>query len=101
MPPLAFLAQSRISGRAPALWLPLSSRERGLGGEVRGLATASGERSAHPGDGAEQRARNHDALNLVRALEDLGDLDVAHVALDRPVAHVARAAEHLYRVGGD
>src|SRR3979490_2091163 len=41
------------------------------------------------------------ALDLVGALEDLGDLGVAHEAIDREVAHVAGAAEDLHRVGRD
>src|SRR5207302_494061 len=41
------------------------------------------------------------ALDLVGALEDLHDLHLAHVALDREVGGVAVAAEHLYGVGRD
>src|SRR5205823_13586513 len=44
------------------------------------------------------RPRNHDALDLVRALVDLGDLGVTHHALDRIVVHVAEAAQHLDRL---
>src|SRR5882757_5652689 len=44
-------------------------------------------------------AGDHQALDLVGALEDLVDLGVAHEALDLEVAHVAGAAEDLYRVG--
>jgi hypothetical protein len=44
----------------------------------------------------------HDhALDLVGALVDLGDLGVAHHALDGVVAHVTVAAEQLHRVGGN
>src|SRR4051812_32002748 len=39
-------------------------------------------------------------LDLVGALEDLHDLGLAHVALDREVAGVAVAAEDLDGVGG-
>src|SRR4051812_29448534 len=48
-----------------------------------------------------EAARDHETLDLVRALIDLGDLGVAHVALDRILAHVAVAAEHLYGLDGD
>src|SRR5215210_2602995 len=46
-------------------------------------------------------AGDHEPLDLVRALVDLRDLRVAHHALDRVFLHVAVAAEHLHRVGGD
>ena len=39
--------------------------------------------------------RDHQALDLVRALVDLRDLRVAHHPLDRVLVHVAVAAEHL------
>jgi hypothetical protein len=42
-----------------------------------------------------------EALNLVGALEDLGDLGLAHVALDAVIPRVAGTAEHLNGVGGD
>src|SRR3954466_7011990 len=41
------------------------------------------------------RAGDHEALDLVRALVDLGDLCVAHHPLDRILVHVAVAAEDL------
>ncbi len=44
--------------------------------------------------------RDHQALNLVGALEDLHDLGLAHVSLDAIVAGVPGAAEHLHGVGG-
>ena len=43
---------------------------------------------------------DHHPLDLVGALEDLHDLRLAHVALDRELAGVAGAAEHLDGVGG-
>ena len=43
---------------------------------------------------------DHDALDLARALVDLGDLRVAVVALDRELLRVAVAAEHLDRLAG-
>src|SRR5699024_212012 len=49
----------------------------------------------------EQLSCHDHALDLVGALVDLGDLGVAHHALDGEVAGVARAAEELHGVGGD
>src|SRR3954463_2066955 len=49
---------------------------------------------------AEDRASDHEALDLARALVDLRDLRVAVVALDRKLLRVAVAAEHLDRLGG-
>ena len=49
----------------------------------------------------QQIARDHHALDLVGAFEDLGQLGVAHHALDRIVHGVAVAAEDLHGVGGD
>src|SRR3954452_13571915 len=40
------------------------------------------------------------ALDFVRALVDLGDLRVAHHALDRVVVHVAVAAQYLHGLDG-
>src|SRR3954452_16181120 len=42
-----------------------------------------------------ERACDHETLDLVRALVDLRDLGVAHVAFDRVLVDVAVAAEHL------
>jgi hypothetical protein len=39
-------------------------------------------------------------LDLVGALVDLGDLGVAHHALNRKILGVARTAEQLHGVGG-
>src|SRR6266446_1458753 len=47
----------------------------------------------------EDRARNHEALDLARTLVDLGDLRVSVVALDRELLRVAVAAEDLDRLG--
>src|SRR5919205_3803594 len=60
-----------------------SSRSRGTGG----LQT-------------EDRPRDDDALDLARALVDLGDLRVAVVALDRELLRVPVAAEDLDRLAG-
>src|SRR5690606_30259574 len=49
----------------------------------------------------EQGAGHDDPLDLVGALVDLGDLGVAHHALDREVGGVTGAAEELDGVGGD
>src|SRR5690348_1851902 len=48
---------------------------------------------------AEDRARDHEALDLARALVDLRDLRIAVVALDRKLLRVAVSAEHLDRLG--
>src|SRR5262245_6000930 len=48
---------------------------------------------------SENRARDHEPLDLARALVDLGDLGVAVVALDRELLRVAVAAEDLDRLG--
>src|SRR5512133_629864 len=45
-------------------------------------------------------ARNHETLDLVRALVDLRDLRVAHHPLNGVLLHVAVAAEDLDGVGG-
>src|SRR3954447_16472955 len=47
---------------------------------------------------AENRASDHEPLDLARALVDLRDLRVAVVALDRIVLRVAVAPEHLNRL---
>ena len=49
---------------------------------------------------AQQAPGDHHALHLVGALVDLGDLGVAHHALDREVLRVPGAAEQLDGVGG-
>src|SRR3569832_2273389 len=47
----------------------------------------------------EDRPRDHEPLDLARALVDLGDLRVPVVALDRELLGVAVAAEDLDRLG--
>src|SRR5436305_5405474 len=49
----------------------------------------------------QQAPRNDDALNLVGALVDLGDLGVPEVPLHREVLDVAIPAEELDAVGRD
>src|SRR6476620_204180 len=50
---------------------------------------------------AQQLTGDDQALDLVGALEDLGHLGLAHVALDREVLRVTVATEDLDRIGGD
>src|SRR6478736_1413614 len=49
---------------------------------------------------AEQRAGDHEPLDLARSLVDLGDLRVAVVALDRELLRIPVAAEDLDRLAG-
>src|SRR4051812_35031837 len=70
-----------------------------------GVASAEGAalsarrgRSAFARDLAEQRPRDHEPLDLARALVDLGHLRVAVVALGRELLRVAVAAEDLDRL---
>ena len=48
-----------------------------------------------------QVLRNGHALNLVRALEDLENLRIAHELLNRVILAEAIAAEHLHRIGSN
>src|SRR5699024_7213520 len=50
---------------------------------------------------AENVAGDNDALDLTRALVDLGDLGIAHHALNRVILGVAVAAVDLDCLGGD
>src|SRR5919106_1080298 len=50
---------------------------------------------------AQQLLGDDEPLDLAGALVDLHDLGVTHEALDRELARVAVAAEHLHGVGGD
>src|SRR4051795_1333566 len=62
-------------------------------------ATAAANRIRRTGGAtpsAPHRAGDHEALDLVRALVDLGDLRVAHHPLDRVLVDVAVPAEHLH-----
>ena len=63
----------------------------------------AGRRAAtQPLAGAPQDLARHDlAVDLVRALVDLGALGVAHQALDAGLARVATRAEQLDRIGRD
>ena len=67
----------------------------------RRLSRPPGWAAAYVRSALEQLAGHDDALDLVGALVDLGDLGVAHHPLEREVAGVAGAAEQLDRVGGD
>src|SRR5258707_209708 len=67
-------------------------------GPGRGRAPRWGWRSALSRRLAQQRPGDDQALDLARALVDLGDLGVAVVALGGELAGVAIAAEHLDRL---
>src|SRR3954462_10791718 len=62
---------------------------------VKAIRRPVGQRESIVGLTLPERSRDHEALDLVRALVDLRDLGVAHVALDRLFRHVAIPAEHL------
>ena len=65
------------------------------------IAVAGGsDRGRVKGSRPRERAADNQPLNLVRSLDDLQHLGLAHIALRGVVRHVARAAEHLYGVGG-
>src|SRR6476661_7123218 len=75
-----------------------------IGGTEPMLAIAAWQRNICPAGGGKarfagalQRAGDHQALDLVGALVDLGDLGVAHHPLDRILADVAISAEDLDR----
>ena len=72
--------------------------QRGSLRQRRGSAPAGS--GATPHRLAEQRAGDHEPLDLARALVDLGDLGVAVVALGRELLRVAVAAEDLDRLAG-
>src|SRR5881628_875000 len=61
----------------------------------------NGARRSSGRSSAGQLAGDHHALDLVGALVDLGDLCVAHEALDGILARVAVAAEDLHGIGRD
>ena len=66
-----------------------------------GAGDSNGSASSSTAHGlAEQRPRDHEPLDLARALVDLGDLRVAVVALGRELLRVAVAAEDLDRLAG-
>src|SRR6476469_1361330 len=75
--------------------IPASYGARTVGNAAPAVRSEVG---LHPG---EELAGDDDALHLVGAFVDLGDLGVAHHPLDRVVAGVAVAAEHLYGVRRD
>src|SRR6266508_2144483 len=62
----------------------------GRGGNQRALANTGQEKRALL---LEHLARDHEPLNLIRALVDLRDLGVAHHSLHRVLLHVPVAAE--------
>src|SRR3954447_18296560 len=66
-------------------------------------ATAAAKRIRRTGGAtpsAPHRAGDHEALDLVRALVDLGDLRVAHHPLDGVLVDVAVSAKHLDGLDG-
>src|SRR5206468_3682944 len=71
------------------------------------LAYSNSSRSRASADAGEQErprllhhlARDHEPLDLLRSLVDLGDLRVAHEALGRVLLDVAVATEDLHGVG--
>jgi hypothetical protein len=67
------------------------TRRAGAGSSMR----SAGSRA----EAAQQLPRDHDPLDLVRALVDLRDLGVAHHPLDRVLLDVPVAAEDLHGVG--
>src|ERR1022692_3094329 len=78
-------------------WMPSSFMVRSSG---KKLACSNISRQERPAL-THHLARDHEPLDLLRALVDLRDLRVAHEALDRVLLDVAVAAEDLHRVGGD
>src|SRR5207247_10780441 len=102
--PAARVQTSPYCPRAAGRWIatPAPPRRRE---ESHGVHR-SGAASADAGEQERARllqhlARHHETLDPLRALVDLRDLRVAHVALDRVLADVPVAAEDLHRVGGD
>src|SRR5262249_9434702 len=65
-----------------------------------GASRLANRRQSRPALLAHHLAGDHEPLDLVRALVDLGDLRVAHHPLDRVLLHIAVAAEDLDGVGG-
>src|SRR5439155_3746023 len=70
-----------------------------FGDHLLGLASSSHDENLH--EPLQDLPSDDHTLDLIGALVDLGDLGVAHHALNRVLAHVPVAAEDLYRVGGD
>src|SRR4051794_11107162 len=72
-----------------------------IGDSGRQTVPCGGRNRSGSRPGSPHRPRDDDALDLVGALVDLGDLGVAHVALDRILLDVAVAAEDLDGLDGD
>src|SRR6266404_9443703 len=88
--PAAVPAAFRPTFRKVRRWTRDGARRSLIDSSVRGWRSGL----------AQELLGDDHALDLVRALVDLGDLGVAHEALDRELAGVAVAAEDLHRVGG-
>jgi hypothetical protein len=94
--------ERKCSPGSQGLHEPAQGAQRACEGHDRVDAVA--HRSTPPVGSTEpspQRPRDHQALDLVRALVDLRDLRVAQHPLDRVLLDVALPAEHLHRLGGD
>src|SRR5918998_316212 len=89
-------SQERASSGPTLRCLPTPSSSYRVPGHSRPGLVAGSSGGALP----EEAAGDDHALHLVGALVDLGDLGVAHHALDREVLGVAGAAEELDGVGG-
>src|ERR671933_585816 len=95
-------AKTSAAGRSTTTSLVASTRRTRAGGAVFGdpHLGADPRRSGLARHIAEQRPRDHEPLDLARALVDLGDLGVPVVALGGELLRVAVAAEHLDRLAG-
>src|SRR5206468_7160549 len=78
---------------------PCACRSASGGRARRASARALGYGRRRALDVAQYLSRDHETLDLARALVDLRDLRVAVVALDREFLRVPVAAEHLDRLG--
>src|SRR6476620_11794485 len=106
MAPIAVMTRYRRSfpptTRSTLKALPITTRIRGRGSRRSRYSTTLGLSTLHvPEESRQECPRHDDALNLIGALVDLGDLCVAHHAFDREVDGLAGAAEQLHGVGGD
>src|SRR5205085_7390242 len=105
-------SSTAASGPSPSSETTRSSSSSGHSGRPSSYSLAARPKAsggASLGDTRQQErallldhlARDHQSLDLVRALVDLRDLRVAHHPLDRVLADVAVAAEDLDRLGRD
>src|SRR6266478_6328583 len=89
--PAAVPAAFRPTFRKVRRWTRDGARRSLIDSSVRGWRSGL----------AQELLGDDHALDLVRALVDLGDLGVAHEALHRELAGVAVAAEDAHRLGSD